>query len=544
MLCKIVTPLLVVLAFAWPVGAATYTSKASGNYNADTTWYEGGNPGTNSGVVADMVTINSPHTVTVTAKYDASNDVVIVNSGATLATPTGGAGNNNRNKLSGVQIELRGGILATDVREWEGDQSGSMIIVASNSIIDTYDSYTYPQTIGHTYFGSLTIYPSVTKVTFTNSWWNTSPFEIASCAFTGGFSLSNSVEFCLETEKAHVELNNLSIDAGKILTKTGAGVLQVKGTPNINGNIAVNEGALQPLTQKCLGTNELTINPDATLFIDYLSGGTGLLGLPLSLNGGTLNYGYNSWAQTLRGAITIKSNSTINIYNYYGPEIHGVAISFDTLAFDAAPSGAGFELHCTHIGSATNWTNTVLYSMFSYASAISNNAVINADKYAGAWFDKALTIASNTTLTKKGEGVLVFNGAVTNAGSLVIEAGLVSNATANLSFSTLKFSILNATPGSGFGQLNVTTRNLTNTCLDVVADRRLHVGEQATLVLRSSGTISLKNLTGAAINEGNSFKGSDKSVWTLSYAGGDGNDVSVTLMRNGAAGDGAVVVVR
>lgn len=78
---------VIVLAFACASLGASYTSKASGNYNADGTWNEGGNPG--GSTAADAVVIDGPHTVTVTADYDASNDVVTVNSGGKLTTPTG-----------------------------------------------------------------------------------------------------------------------------------------------------------------------------------------------------------------------------------------------------------------------------------------------------------------------------------------------------------------------------------------------------------------------------------------------------------------------
>ena len=67
------------------VRADSYSSVASGNYNVNATWGAAANPG--GGTVADTVTVNSPHAVTVTAAYDASNDVITVNSGAILKTP-------------------------------------------------------------------------------------------------------------------------------------------------------------------------------------------------------------------------------------------------------------------------------------------------------------------------------------------------------------------------------------------------------------------------------------------------------------------------
>jgi fibronectin-binding autotransporter adhesin len=411
---------LAALFFATAAGAATYTSKSNGNYSVDSTWNEGGNPGV--GATSDTVTINAPHTVTVTNKYTASNDVVIVNPGATFRTPMSNA---LSQFLAGAKIELRGGTLSTDVREWEGQQNGSRITVASNSVIDTYDSYSYPQTLGHEIFGTLVVLPGVTKVTFTNSIWDAPPYEIACFSFTNGISISNSVEFCAETPKAYVELNNLSIDSNKVLTKTGSGRLQIKGTTSGKGTIVVNEGTIEPLVVKCLGTNELTLNPGTTLFIDYLSGGTALQDLPITLNGGTINYGYNSWAQTLRGQLLVKSNATINMY-CYNVALNGNYNAFDTLAFGADPSGAGYELRCTQLGGHANWSNTVIGSKFAFSSTISNNAVINADKYAGLWFDKALVLATNKTLTKKGEGVLTFNGVFTNAGTLAVEGGVAS----------------------------------------------------------------------------------------------------------------------
>ena len=67
------------------VWAATFTSKATGNYNATglTTWNEVGSPGGNAG--SDTVSIGSTHTVSITAASDANADTITVNSGTTVS---------------------------------------------------------------------------------------------------------------------------------------------------------------------------------------------------------------------------------------------------------------------------------------------------------------------------------------------------------------------------------------------------------------------------------------------------------------------------
>lgn len=123
--------LCLAVAMASRVPAATFTSKATGNYDAagQTTWNEAGDPDNGA---ADDVTINATHTVTIVGANDATSDTVNIKSNAVLYSAV------TSDAFTGAAIDLQGGTLRFNNTDGNRTVNGN-VTVSSNSTVDVYN---------------------------------------------------------------------------------------------------------------------------------------------------------------------------------------------------------------------------------------------------------------------------------------------------------------------------------------------------------------------------------------------------------------------
>jgi autotransporter-associated beta strand protein len=277
------------------------------------------------------------------------------------------------------------------------------------------------------------------------------------------------------------------------LTMNGAGTLVPSGTNTYSGATTVSAGTLQISSDANLGT--APSSPTAGQLT--LSGTTLALTADLTLNAN-------------RG-VAITSTSTIN-----------TAVA-TTLTYNGVIAGAG---NLTKAGSGTlalggtntytGTTNIGNYRLIVTGSLASSNTTLNGGTLIGAGTVGVVSTSSNSTQIQAalgGPGIL-------NTGNLGLNSG-GGGATVNVTLN-------GTTAGTGYSQINVTgTVNLTGATLSAsLGGGFTPTAGQTFNIINNDGNDAVTG-TFAGLAEGASLTIGGRN-FTISYAGGTGNDVVLT----------------
>ncbi|MBI9087377.1 MAG: autotransporter domain-containing protein [Desulfobacterales bacterium] len=330
--------------------------------------------------------------------------------------------------------------------------------------------------------------------------------------FSGGVAL-NAGNLTLDITGGDTTISGAVSGAGS-LTKTGSGILTLTGTNTYSGGTTVSGGTLQGNTTSLQGN----ITNNAAVVFDQGAAGT---------YAGVMS-GTGSLTKSGAGVLTLSGSNTYN---------GGTTVSAGTLQ-----------------GTAT-----------SLQGDITNNAAVVFDQGAAGTY--AGVISGTGTLAKNGAGVLTLSGANTysglttiNAGSLAVNGSLAGpvtvGAAGTLSGSGTVGNVTingNLAPGNSIGTIN--TGNIAFNAGSVYTVEVDAAGNSDRTNV--TGTVSLGNATLSVLAESGSYglatdyliidnDGGDAVTGnfgtltsnlafldpSVNYAGGDGNDVILTMTRN------------
>jgi autotransporter-associated beta strand protein len=280
------------------------------------------------------------------------------------------------------------------------------------------------------------------------------------------------------------------------LAKVGNGTLILSGTNTYSGTTTVSAGTLAATNSASLGTagggttvasgGALSIQGGITLAENLTLSGTGSFGSGALINASGTN--------TLSGTVALAANTSI-------------VTSAETLTLSGIVSG-GFGL--TKDGTGT--------LVLSAANTYSGATTVSAGTLAGTGtVGGALTIASGATLSPgvAGPGTLTVNG------NLVIASGGILSANIN-----------GTTAGSGYDQVVVNgTVDVTGATLSTTLGFTPALNDSFRLIDNDSFDSINGTFSGLA-------EGAMSGALQASYVGGDGNDITLTLINNAPTGVG------
>ncbi|MGV3551807.1 cadherin-like domain-containing protein [Rhizobium sp.] len=274
------------------------------------------------------------------------------------------------------------------------------------------------------------------------------------------------------------------------------------------------------------------------------AGGEGIYGENLSVTltaGGSIVGGLSGDGATRANAILFTSGT--NRLDLQGGTITGNVVangSNDTLrltgsaggSFDVSQIGTKFQ-GFEHFGSAgtATWTLTGTNAASQSWSATSGRLIVN-----GTMANTDFTIGSGAELVGSGTvgAVTVQAGGAVGpgTGNAILSTGSFSM----LSGSTLNIEMSGTTVGTGYDQVNVTgTVTLSGTINIFLNGNFLPAPGESFIIISNDGTDAV-NGTFSGLVEGATVVGG-RMVYTITYQGGDGNDV-VLISRPAIVGGG------
>ncbi len=373
---------------------------------------------------------------------------------------------------------------------------------------------------------------------------------------------------------------------GGSLTKTGAGTLTLSGTGTNTGSTTVNGGTLVLSGGNAIadGAAALTVNAGGTLEIaqsetigQLTTNGTGKVVLD---TGTTLTVGTGGFHDDISGAgnlvITGNSVGLFHSTSYTGTTTIRTGAYLNLAATGGTLSSAtAVTIEGTGILEVANATTIGSLAGSSSTSQITLNAVLTiGGDNSSTSYSGSLRSFSSGNLTKIGTGTLTlsgdgsgYNGTTTiNGGTLLVDGsfGTASSTTianggtlgghgtigsvsvgsggtlapgnspgilhtGNLSFlsgSTAKIELNGTTVGTQYDQLAVTGTVSLNGTLTVSLGYTPTVG-QAFTIIDNDGVDAISTRF-AGLAEGATFT-TGVGTFKISYAGGDGNDVALTV---------------
>jgi autotransporter-associated beta strand protein len=342
-------------------------------------------------------------------------------------------------------------------------------------------------------------------------------------AVTGATTIDNAIALGASNGTinvgANVTMSGVVSGAGN-LTKTGASTLTLSGTNTYTGTTTVSGGTLSVSTDSNLGTGNVTLSggglavTGATTIDNDISGtgsltksGTGTVILSgtntysggTTVNGGTLQVSGGS-ALADGGSVTVSSGATL--------DLNGTSETIGSL------SGSG----TLNIGTGT-------LTLTDSASTNFSGTISGTGTIAGGG---TYTVASGATLG----GTSTFSTAVTVASGGTIAPGNSPGkiSTGNLTLasgSTANMEIEGTAAGTGYDQIAVTgTVTISGATLSLTVTDIPSAG--ATYVLIDNDGVDAVTGTFSGLAEGASITAGG-ATYTISYAGGTGNDVVLTL---------------
>ncbi|MBF0622908.1 MAG: DUF4347 domain-containing protein, partial [Magnetococcales bacterium] len=334
------------------------------------------------------------------------------------------------------------------------------------------------------------------------------------------------------------------------LSKAGDGSLALTGTSTRTGTTTVSAGTMSISEDNGLGSGNVTLAAGSTLqFTDNVS----TIDNAIALAGdATISTETNV---VLSGVISgnydlTKSGHTSSILTLSGTNTYvDTVLSAGTININS-DSNLGS-------GSVTLATNAVL--MFSSATSIDNSIVLNGDAYISSFADTTISsvISGSNNLSIDGGATLTLDGTNTFSGTTTVSAGTLAGdgslagavsvssgasiapgnstagdlATGNLTFvsgATLSVELGSTTAGTGYDQLVVTgTVDITDATLSgtLINSFTPSADDVFTLINNDGSDAVTGTFDGLAEGDNYTF---DNYTFSISYVGGDGNDVTLT----------------
>jgi autotransporter-associated beta strand protein len=367
------------------------------------------------------------------------------------------------------------------------------------------------------------------------------------------------------------------IDSGilELADTTDNSIGTVRGTVTVNPGTTLIASTINALG-KGTGVKVNTLNLNRGTAISSVNGDNGW-GLTLNLTGGILsatNSGYfclgdgssvNSLASTapsiISAAIRIREGNTNNLLKFSvddGPAAIDLSVSGALSSYNAASPGAAWGLEKAGMGTmsltgANTYVGTTVVSEGTLqvgdggtsgnlgTGSVTNNAALVFNRSDATTVPNL--ISGTGTLTKSGTGTLTLPGPNTYTGATTITEGRLMLSGPLASTVVVNGGTLEAS-GTPVTSGGLTLGSLGN--FAIVAGDTLSVGGEVTLAgtldlaaasgLASGTRFTLLSKTGtgaiygafAGISEGSLFTAAGKA-WHISYLGGDGNDVVLTV---------------
>ena len=407
-------------------------------------------------------------------------------------------------------------------------------------------------------------------------------FDGGTLQTTGGFTTSRSVILnagngTFDTNGNDNTLTGTLSGAGG-LTKIGAGTLTLAGANTYSGGTTVSAGTLSGATTSLQGD----ITNNAAVVFDQAADGTyaGVMSGTGSLTKG------GAGTLTLSGTNTYSGGTTVSAGTLQGTttSLQGNIINSAAVTFDQAADGTYADVMSgtgnltksgtgtvtlsganTYSGGTTVSAGTLQGTTTSLQGDITNNAAVTFDQSTDGTYTG--TMGGTGSLTKTGTGSVALTGANTYSGLTAVNAGILAvngslagpvsvGADGTLGGSGTVGNVTvdgNLAPGNSIGTIN--TGNLTFNAGSVYevevdaagnSDRTnvtgtVSLGSATLSVLAENGTYGYQTdyliidndaadaITGTFGTITSNLAFLDPAV---SYVGGDGNDVVLTMARN------------
>ncbi|WP_143393387.1 YDG domain-containing protein [Fimbriiglobus ruber] len=428
--------------------------------------------------------------------------LTLTNTGkATFTGVVGGAASLGSLSVSGASVVNTTGITTTGNQTYSG-----AVTVGAPTTLTTGGLVTFQKAVNDTAAGTDTL-TVAGNATFAGVVGGTAPLSGLSVSGTSGINAAG-----VSTTGNQTYTGAVSIGASTTLT---AGLVTFGTT----------------VDDATAGTDTLAVAGNAT-FGGVVGGATPLGSLSVSGTSGINAAGVSTTGnQTYTGAVTVGTSTSLSTGTLTAGAIAstgGVTINDSGAGSIAGPiSGSGATLVKTGAGTLT------LTGANSYtgATTVSAGALLADNTTGSATGTNTVTVASGATLGGTGTvtGAVVVSGTVAPGGTALLNTG-------NLSFATpgsqaFSAEVNGTSPGSGYDQVTVTgTVNLTGSTLNLTTGAGLSpvVGTQFVLIA-NNGTSAVTG-TFSGYPEGSAIV-VGALTFTISYIGGDGNDVVLTLTR-------------
>lgn len=341
------------------------------------------------------------------------------------------------------------------------------------------------------------------------------------------------------------------------LTKAGTGSIALGNTNTYTGNFTANAGSVYAFDSAAFGAaaNLVTINDGADLTLNAAEAATfansftftGASSAPsgtyplakLSLGGGM---GGGGGTDETYGAFTTNQSFTLS-----GTITLGSDVTFGALAQTTTITGPMSGAHKFTMPS--NWAGQLVVNSSNNTSDMANGTYTPDAVTQTLSDDQAahtVMILGNAVITidgRRGDTTVAKGGKLMGSGTVgalnVSGGGTVAPGhspgcltSSNLALSgTLEEQIGGVDPCTGYDQLKVTgTVDVTNGTLDVTRynDFKGFKAGQEFVIISNDGTDAVTG-TFTGLDEGATFKLDNGTVLGISYKGGDGNDVVLTV---------------
>lgn len=508
------------------IGTLNISQRSGGNSDTSSMTFRSGSMDINTLVVGKAGGTTASGTLTL------NGGTVIINTAATIAQGTGGT-TNGTFTIAGANVTSTPGLVL-------GNQSGTGVVNATLNLTS----------------GSLTLGGDLSSLgTVTNTLnLNGGTLDL------GG---NDIVSVTTLTFSSGTLKNVATINSTAGITKTGTGTLTLEGTMGYTGVTTISAGTLRvgaasgTNTTTSLSTSSSIVN-DATLIFRRTDGADVDIANAISGTGsvsyegnGTTNqsrYTVNN-ASTYSGGTTI-SSSRVNLTNATGLGTgnvvvnSGASVFFNgagTVANTFSIAGNGWSEGAGQLGALRLASGTVLTGDITLAA----NSRVTVNTGATATISGAISGAFALEIGEdSATGTLTLNGTHSYSGSTTITFGtlnlggtlasnLINNATlAPQSAPSTSGSLTNngtyrvrLNAGSN-DRLSVGSTVTLGGTLDLVPAVGLSVGTTFAILTKTSPGAITGTFTGRAQN---STWTEDGYLWQISYTGGDGNDVVVTI---------------
>lgn len=363
--------------------------------------------------------------------------------------------------------------------------------------------------------------------------------------FSGALDLGSSA--LTVTTTSSIALDGVVSGSTGSITKTGTGDLLLDGNNTFDGVVTVSAGRVAVGSQTGLGsaTGATTVADGAALFF-FQNSGDVTYAEPLTLNGtGTGSFsptiglgnsygsgggGYSAQpysTSTFSGAITLGSDVVLGASERNGKITgaitgsHGITLAdFSIGNFELASSANGSS---TANGTLTQSTKETDYTADSSGTNISvrfNETAVVTGTYGFISVDPGATLKGTGTV-----GSALIGGTIAPG----MSPGCLSTGDLTLySMATYAFEIGGKTACSGYDQIKVTGGVTLDGTLDVSLYNKFKpvAGQKYVIIDNDSNDDVIGTFAGLA--EGDTFK-VNGYTYSISYKGGDGNDVELTV---------------